>query len=196
MKKDYYYRELFLGLLVIITIYVLAVIFWNPIKDLLMQSPILNLLYKAVIFEIERKSVIGLSTMTFVGSLFFIAYPAEVLFLLYTKVGYGIIYVSAIMLLFTMIAQFVNYSMGYFINEKLLSRFIKHKKMHLDKLKKYGYLFIIILNILPLPADILSVILGVVKYDFRKAMFYTLIGKVLKFLFLGILILIMQGSLG
>ncbi|NTV23023.1 MAG: DedA family protein, partial [Nanoarchaeota archaeon] len=44
----------------------------------------------------------------------------------------------------------------------------------------------------PLPADVLTVLLGMVKYDVRKAMLFTAIGKVLKFLFLIILMLLLN----
>ena len=127
------------------------------------------------------------------ASIIFLKYDTSIP-LFYPIVGFT----AVIMLIFTMIAQFVNYSIGYFIKEKIFRGFVKNKELHLATLKKYDFLFIIVLNILPLPADILTVILGMVKYDFWKAMFYTTIGKLLKFLFLGILILIMQGlwSLG
>ena len=66
----------------------------------------------------------------------------------------------------------------------------KKEKHYLKSLRKNGPSFIIILNILPLPSDILSVILGMVRYDFRKAAIYTIIGRLLKFAFLILLIFI------
>ena len=49
--------------------------------------------------------------------------------------------------------------------------------------------FIVILNVLPLPADVLTLILGMVRYDFKKGMIFTILGKILKFILLGALTL-------
>jgi membrane protein YqaA with SNARE-associated domain len=97
------------------------------------------------------------------------------------------------MIFYTMLAQLTNYGIGFFIEKKILHRFVKDKKREfMSSLKKYDIVFIIVLNIVPLPADLLSVILGMIKYDLKKAMFYTFIGKVLKYVFLGILFFVMK----
>ncbi len=195
MKKSYI-KDLVFGVIIIIMIYILGLIIWQQFSELLLQIPIIYKIYNLTMLEVQRRSVIGLSIMTFLGSLFFVAYPAELLYLVYTRFGYSLIYVTLIMLFYTMLGQAVNYSLGYFIEEKFLRGFVrKRKKQYLGSLAQYDMLFIIILNIVPLPADILSLILGIIKYDFKKTMIYTFIGKILKFLFLGILVWLMNGFL-
>lgn len=195
MKKSYI-KDLVFGVIIIIMIYILSLIIWQQFSELLLQIPIIYEVYNLTMLEIQKRSVIGLSILTFIGSLFFVAYPAELLYLVYTRIGYSLFYVALIMLFYTMLGQAVNYSLGYFIEEKFLHKFIrKRKKEYLGSLAQYDMLFIIILNIVPLPADILSLILGIIKYDFKKTMIYTFIGKILKFLFLGILIWLMNGFL-
>ncbi len=193
LLKDSYVREIIIGLFIIISIYVLVLVFWNNILQFFLQFPFINSLHQIVLSEIERKSVLGLNIMTFLGGLFFVAYPPEVLFLVYARIGYNILYISAMMIFYTLLAQLVNYGIGFFIEKKILHRFVKDRKREfMTSLKKYDVVFIVVLNILPLPADILSVLLGMMKYDLKKAMLFTFIGKVLKYVFLGILFFVMK----
>jgi len=195
MRKSYL-KDLIVSLIIIVTIYLLGLFIWYQFSELLLQIPIIYKIYNLAMLEVEQKSVLGLSILTFLGSLFFVAYPAELLYLVYTRIGYGLFYVALIMLFYTMLGQAINYAIGYFIQEKFLYKFVrKKKKEYLGSLAKYDILFIIILNIVPLPADILSLLLGIIKYDFKKAMKYTFIGKVLKFVFLGILVWLMNNFL-
>ena len=192
MKKSYI-KDLAFGAIIIIMIYLLGLFIWQQFSGLLLQIPVIYEIYNLAMLEVQRRSVIGLSILTFLGSLFFVAYPAELLYLVYTRIGYSLLYVALIMLFYTMLGQAVNYSLGYFIEEKFLHKFVrKKKKQYLGSLAQYDMIFIIILNIVPLPADILSLLLGIIKYDFKKAMIYTFIGKILKFLFLGILVWLMN----
>jgi len=189
--KDKFIRDLVYGLLIIVGLYTIGILYGNKILDILTRINLFNDVYKLIIYEINNKSMLGLSIITFTGGLFFIAYPAELIFLIFTRAGYSIFYISLIMIITTMFSQMVNYGVGFYIEEKILHKFVRErKKEFLSSLKKYDYFFIILINILPLPADILSVILGMVKYDFRKAMLYTIIGKLLKFVFLILLVII------
>ncbi|MEM3373617.1 MAG: VTT domain-containing protein [Candidatus Woesearchaeota archaeon] len=143
--------------------------------------------------EFNNRSIIGLALISFFGSLFFLGFPGEIIFIVYTNIGYNIVLVFFIMLFFIMVAQFINYQIGYFIEKKWLENYIKHDKKHYHiSLKKYDVYFILIFNILPLPADLLSVFLGIIKYDLKKAMLYTFYGKIIKFLFLILLFFLLH----
>ncbi len=193
---DHYWRNLGIALFGIILFYTIGIIYWQPIRDYLLGYGWFSFLYNLVMTEIGKKSVLGLSLITFFGSLFIIGFPGELLFLAYVRAGYNLYYVAFIMLFFGMVAQIINYGFGFFLERKLLEQYVKENKKHfLKSLKKYDSMFIILINLIPLPADILTVLLGMIKYDFRKAMFFSFIGKVLKFVFLGILLFITQLSL-
>jgi membrane protein YqaA with SNARE-associated domain len=195
-RKDHYWRNLSVALFSILAFYFIGMVFWVPIRDFLMQFSWFSYCYNLIMTEIGRKSVLGLSLITFVGSLFFIGFPGELLFLGYVRAGYSVYYISLIMLFFGLVAQAINYSFGFFLERKLLEQYVKENKREFKKsLKKYDSMFIILINLLPLPADILTVILGMVKYDFKKAMLFSTIGKILKYFFLGLLLLILKISL-
>jgi undecaprenyl-diphosphatase len=159
----------------------------------MLHVPVLREITQLIIAELERKSIVGLSVVTFLGSLFFIGYPGDLLYLIYIRAGYGIMYVSLIMLFWMVIAQAINYWCGLLIEKKFLDKFIKEqKKSFKSSIKKYDAVFIIVVNILPLPADILAVFLGMIRYDFKKAMLYTIIGRTLKFLLNAILMVLFK----
>ena len=99
--------------------------------------------------------------------------------------GYNIIYISLIMLFWMMVGQITNYLIGLLVEKKIIERYIKNSDNDFSfSIKKYDMVFIIVVNILPLPSDILTLFLGMIRYDFKKMLIYTLIGRILKFVFL------------
>jgi membrane protein YqaA with SNARE-associated domain len=194
-KKHSLFRDLVVGLGVIIVIYAIGLLYGQHLLEFLKSIPVLDELLLFLEAEVENRSVLGLGIITLLGGLFFIGYPAELLFLLYVRLGYGILLVSFVMIVYTMAAQVVNYGMGYYIEKKFLHLFVKSRESDfLQSLKKYDMFFIVIINILPLPADLFTVFLGMIKYDFKKTMKYTLYGKILKYVFLGLLVLLSRIS--
>jgi len=193
MKKSYI-KDLVLGIVAIVLFYMLGLFLWEQFSGLLLQIPFVKYIYDLAMLEVQNKSLAGLSIMTFFGSLFFVAYPAELFYLVYVKIGYSLFYVALVMIFYSVLGQAVNYVLGYYLEEKFLYRFVKDKKkQYLESLKKYDAMFIITLNIVPLAADVLSLLLGIVKYDYKKSLMYTFIGKVLKFLLLAMLVWSMNG---
>ena len=196
MKKGnkIFLKDFAIGIAIILGLSLLGFLYWDEFVNIMIRFPIFEQLYLIGVSEIERKSIIGLSIITFSGALFFIGYPAEVLYIAYVRAGYSMIYVAFVMTIFTMLSQVINYGFGYFIEKKVLKEYVKHReKEFMRNLKKYDMIFILIINTLPLPADILSVLLGMIKYPFKKAMLYSLAGKLLKFFFIAILLLMIQG---
>lgn len=187
-------RDVLLATVVIISIYIVVLFFWERLLQYLIRIPAVEQLYRLGIEEVQKKSIIGLWLMTFAGSLFFVVVvPSEILFVVYVRAGNSILSISAIMLLSSMLGQFVNYGFGYFIKKKMLHEYVRHGKRHfVDHLKKYDAAFIIILNIMPVPSDILSLFLGIIRYNFRRFVILTLLGRFLKLAFLIILYFVIQ----
>ncbi|MEM2131226.1 MAG: VTT domain-containing protein [Candidatus Woesearchaeota archaeon] len=157
----------------------------DKINIILLKIPFFNSIYLKIITLYKTKSILGLFLLTFLGSLFFLGFPGEVIYFIYIKAGYNILLISFLMIFSSLLAQIVNYLIGFFIEKKWLDSYIKEEKKHYKKsIKQYDSLFIVVFNILPLPADLLSVFLGLVKYDFKKMLFFTFIGKIFKYVFL------------
>ncbi|MFH0874555.1 MAG: VTT domain-containing protein [archaeon] len=184
------------AMLVILVIYAILMLLQPYVVSFLSNVNFVSPLYKLVHIEITNKSLNGLFFITLIGSLFCISYPAEVLFLLYAKFGYNPFVAALVMLVAIMVSQILNYMVGYFLGAKILHMFIHEiKKEYSGFLAEHDELFIILINIFPLPADILTVILGVIKYNFKKALLLSFIGQLIKYSILIFLIISFNGIL-
>ncbi|MBN2368061.1 VTT domain-containing protein [Candidatus Woesearchaeota archaeon] len=195
MAKKSFYKDAFIGVLVILGVYLIGILIWNWWGQQLVSLPVIKSLYRLTLIEVERKSVIGLSIISFIGGLFFIGYPGEIIFFLYGRAEYSLFYISAITLTYSMLAQLLNYWFGQLLDKKIIDRFVKDGEGHYHlSLKTYGELFIVIFNILPLPSDILTTFLGMIRYDLKKSMLYTALGRIIKLIFMSAIILMSRGN--
>ncbi|MBU0757122.1 MAG: VTT domain-containing protein [Nanoarchaeota archaeon] len=181
------------AVILILLLYISIYIFSDDIDVFLSSVSLISPIYVWVKSEIAKRSLIGLAWVTVGGALFFISYPAEVIFLLYVKSGYNPFLVGFIMLSCIMAIQVVNYYLGYFLGAKVLHIFIdKTRKKYSKYLNRFSIIFVLFANIFPLPADILTAILGVMRKDFKRSMFWTFLGQSIKYLALIILILFFE----
>ena len=117
----------------------------------------------------------------------------EAVFLTFLKAGYSPFILVGIYVFGMIIAYTINYYLGMrlaTITQKTITpqKFYKIKGI----INKYGVLAIFLFNVLPLPSQPLSAILGVFKYN--KAKFYTffILGQITKYT----IIVIAVASLG
>ncbi len=177
-------RDLAISIIILILIYGIGIFFWKETLNIFLKIPGMRMVYDIINAEIQKKSVVGLSVITFVGGLFFLGYPGDILFMSYILAGYSIFRIAFLITFWSTLAQTINYGIGFLIEKKVIEIFVKeHKRTYIDTLKKFDAYFIIIINMLPLPADILSVLLGLIRYDFKRAMLFTVIGRILKMVF-------------
>ncbi|MEM4397872.1 MAG: hypothetical protein QW757_04590, partial [Candidatus Woesearchaeota archaeon] len=130
MLNTKYKKKLFIILISIIFIYLLGLIFWDRINILLLNIPFFNSFYLKIITLYKTKSLLGLFLLTFLGSLFFLGFPGEVIYFIYIKTGYNILLISFLMIFSSLLAQIVNYLIGFFIEKKWLDSYIKEEKKH------------------------------------------------------------------
>ncbi len=127
-------------------------------------------------------SYLGAFYTTAVGGLFFIPVPIELTFLASLRAGIPAILLILIYMFGLILAYTLNYKIGSVFSE-LSKKLITPKKFYKIKVSvnKYGMLTVFLFNLLPLPAQPLSAILGVFKYN--KAKFYLsfIIGALIKF---------------
>jgi len=169
----------------IIGLFVLMLLLKNPVIYIFKNVSFLEPIYDFVSYEIKKRSYLGVFLITFFGNTFLLGYPGEVLFLSFLEFGYNVFSLILVELTASMIAQVLNYYFGYFLEKTFFKRFYKKKDMDYIESKinqsKYAIIF---LNVPPVPGDILTVFLGMVKYDVKKTMIYTIIGKLIKYFFL------------
>lgn len=137
--------------------------------------------------NIGNSTLLGVAYASFIGGLFFIYIPLELFFARFIVAGNNfflvlLIYISGIL---------VSYSINYIVGLKLSGtskRIISPKKFYSFKsrINKYGALAIFVFNVLPLPSQILAVILGVFRYNRPRFYFFLLVGQVIKCVIIGL----------
>lgn len=178
----------------LIALFIIALIFAWKVIDIpgkitwvLQQNPTVWSAYQSIMAEVEARTLIGLAYASFFGSLFFISLPVEAIFVYYLGLNYYVVQIITIVMLGNILGMIINYGFGWLIGERVVKFFMK-KNYHSfrKKLDRAGSFLILLGNIIPFPIEPFAVFLGAVKYKFRWYIFYTIIGKLIKFILLSI----------
>jgi len=143
----------------------------------------LNIIISHITLQISGSSILGIFYTTLIGGIFFISVPLEVLFVKFIKAGHPLLIVLIPYFIGLIISFTVNYYIGFKLSG-LSKKLVSPKKFYKLKgvLNKYGPWAILFFNATPLPAQLLTVILGVFRYN--KTRFYVLflIGQFVKYM--------------
>jgi len=179
------------GISVFVLIFVIALLgityFFLRDSDIFIFK-FLNFIITHFTHHIGGGSLLGVFYAGAVGGLFLVSIPMEILFIKFLKIGHPFL----IMLLFYIIGIFIAYSINYFIGLKLSKfskKLISPKKFYKIKglTNKYGALAVFVFNVLPLPSQILSVILGVFRYNKTRFYIFFLSGQIIKYIIIGLI---------
>ena len=194
MKNYYYIREhnpihkrraLAFSIIGLVLFLFLVIVFYKFWYNLIQTIPILHRIITSLKYNILNVTPIGLFYEHFIGGIFFVPSADELIFY------YGLIHGNPPLFSFFaavggyMLAQILNYLLGYKISNFML-HFVSKKKVYKTKrwINKYGVYGIFVFNALPLPAPLLIFALGVTKYNFKRLFIITLIAKILEYLVL------------
>ncbi len=126
--------------------------------------------------------------LNFVSYLFFFMTPIEAVFTGYLFLGYSPILLFLLTLPFALLAQTIDYFIGYQLSNKILGKyekkeyFIKNSSKMRKYISKYGGIAILIFNVFPLSSPLMLFSAGIVKYRFKRAIFISAIGLTIKYL--------------
>lgn len=172
-----------LSLIVLIAVVVLLGItyFFQRNSDVLIFK-VINIVITHFTSHISDVTPLGILYTTLIGGLFFVSMPLELLFIKFLNAGNPII----VLFLFYFLGLIVSFTINYFIGLKLSAlskRIISPKKFYKTKgvLNRYGALAIFAFNALPLPAQLLTVILGVFRYNKTRFYVFFLLGQLAKY---------------
>ena len=134
-----------------------------------------------VMSHISSSTTLGIIYISLIGGLFFIFMPMEVFIARFITAGNPFI----VVLVLYLGGVFVSYSIDYFIGLKLSrlsKKLISPRKFYSikGKLNRYGSWAIFVFNVLPLPSQILSAILGVFRYNKTKFYVFFMSGQLVK----------------
>ena len=177
-KKFFFYSLLtFILLGLFILFYILKFKYWD-----FFLIRWINGLVKGISSNISHTTLIGSLYAAIFGGIFVAPIPLELIFIKFLKSGHPLI----LILLFYIIGLIISYSINYFIGArltKLSKKVISTKKFYKVKgfLNRYGAWAIFIFNALPLPSQILSVVLGVFNYNKTKFYTFFIAGQIVKY---------------
>lgn len=129
-------------------------------------------------------SLVSFSLIHFGGYLFFMLMPVEVLFTFYLIEDVNIIVLLILALVTAILAEIIDYAIGYLVSNELIHNIIGDKKYRRLKkyIDKYGNLTVFVFNVLPLSSSVLSLVAGMVRYKFRNFLIYSFLGLLLKYI--------------
>ena len=167
------------SIIILIALGFLFTIFWYKVIQYL---PGLSLITNHIKKAVTDVSLTGLFYGHLIGGLFFIPSPDELIFYYALLKGnpfwLAIIFATAGYL----IAQVLNYYLGKKLSEPILTFVSKEKVYKFRRMThKYGAMAVFIFNVSPLPAPLLSLALGIAKYNFSRLMIWTTLGKIVKY---------------
>jgi len=173
----------------------LAIFFYNFWYNLIQATPILLKIITYLKYNFLNVTPLGLLYAHFIGGIFFMPSADELVFYYGLLNNNPLLFSFAASLTGYMLAQILNYFIGYKISSFML-HFISKKKVYQTKrwINKYGVYGIFVFNIIPiLPAPLLIFALGVTKYNFKRLFIITLIAKILEYLILIATFLLISG---
>lgn len=175
-------KKKFFCFLMVIIIFLAFYVFRERILSFIKEIPFVWKMIGPIVSEVEKGTLLGLFYITSLGALFFLSIPVEVSFVYFLTLDHNAALVVMTALFGSMVGLTINYFIGFLFGEKVFRYFLKEK---FDKFKetldRFGGGIILFGNIIPFPSELFSAILGSTKYNFKKFIIYTFIGRVMKF---------------
>ncbi|MEK6850011.1 MAG: VTT domain-containing protein [Nanoarchaeota archaeon] len=183
-NSNFYKIRIFIFALVFILILLALII---AFRETLWQAAKQNNLIQSIVSLTRLKSVeLNVSDLFFaglLGGLFFILMPLEVMF--YSSIIKGS---SPLLSIFMMTSGFVlAQAINYYVGTKfspLVMNFVSRKKVYSVRrfINKHGSYGIFLINLSPLPSEILTFALGLAKYNVYRMFMFVILGTLLKYL--------------
>ncbi|MFH1275691.1 MAG: VTT domain-containing protein [Candidatus Woesearchaeota archaeon] len=131
----------------------------------------------------HNPSLFSFGLVHFSGYLFFLLLPVESLVPIYQSFGHNGLILIIIAVTTAIIAQPINYAIGYLMSSEIIKGLISIKKYEKAEgyIQNYGRIAIFFFNVFPLSSPILSLVAGMLRFRFRTLMLYSFIGLVIKY---------------
>ena len=160
------------------------------IIGILITIGLLALIFGPIIINGDKPSYFSFAATNFVGHIFFMTVPTEeIIYGYYLSLGYSKNIMFMLAIVSAILAQFIDYSIGFTVHKKFLTGVVgdKKKKKMYGLIKKYGGGVIFFFNFLPLSSPLVCLAAGMLKYDLKKTIYYSLFGLSLKYYIINLL---------
>ncbi len=173
----------FLGVCFLIIILVaLGIVFSTFWYYFIQHLPGLSWVVEYIKQEVASVTLSGLFYAHLLGGLFFVPSPDEIIFYYALMKGNTPHLALIVATAGYMVAQIINYVLGRKLSGPILTIVSKEKVYKFRRFTNaYGGLTVFVFNVLPFPAPLLTLALGIAKYNFYRLMFWTTLGKVIKY---------------
>lgn len=157
---------------------VLLAKYWN---QGLSNIGFLNVIVSAINNSISNFTIWGVFYASFLGGLFFVPTPDEVLFYYAITKNSLILFSILATLAGYFLAQLINYYIGLKASDHILN-FVSKRQLYKSRryINKYGGIGIFLFHLLPFPAPVLVLGLGLAKYNLKRLFIWAFLGKILK----------------
>jgi len=131
----------------------------------------------------KQPGLIAFSLVNFAGYLFFFLMPVEVLIPFYVAEGHAGLLLIILAISTAIAAQLIDYAIGYLASEKIIFGLIGEKKYQKAEkhIHAYGGWAILVFNLFPLSSSLLSLAAGMVRFNFKKFIVFSIIGLIIKY---------------
>lgn len=177
-------RALAFSIIALVLFLFLAIFFYNFWYSLIQTTPLLHGIITYLKYNFVNVTPTGLFYEHFMGGIFFVPSADELVFYYGLLNGNPILFSYVAALTGYMLAQILNYFIGFKISNLML-HLVSKKKVYKTKrwINKYGAYGIFVFNATPIfPAPLLIFALGVTKYNFKRLFIITAIAKILEYL--------------
>ena len=138
------------------------------------------------IYENREPTLLSFSTIHFLGYLFFMLMPVEILFVFFLTLDVSVFTLFFLALATAIFAEVIDFGIGYLVSEHVINKLIGKKRYQKSQryIEKYGNFAIFFFNLFPLSSSVLSLAAGMVRYKLKPFLIYSLLGLFLKYLVL------------
>lgn len=140
------------------------------------------------LYEGREQKLLSFALIHFSGYLFFIMMPVEMLFVYYLS-WYNELMLTVVALATAAAGQLIDYIIGYFFSSQFITKVISEKKILQAEgyIRRYGNLTIFLFNFLPLSSPVISLAAGVLRYNLKYMVIYSIAGLSFKYLLLAVI---------
>jgi membrane protein YqaA with SNARE-associated domain len=180
----------FFGAIVLITI--ILILLQPVLLKMIAANPDLNETYQFVVGQIHRTSILWLFIIAFIGGLFFIAIPVDIIFSYYLIMGADPLLCIIAAFVGVMLSRCLDFWFGHLFDDYVREKILREDVESFNaRFSRWESSIVFFGNFIPLfPLEPFIVFLGTTDYKFTKFLLYHGMGKLLKLVLIAAFILL------
>jgi membrane protein YqaA with SNARE-associated domain len=137
---------------------------------------------KAIVYD-RQPGLTSFGVIHFLGYLFFLLMPVEALVPYYLAEGQPGTILIIIAVLTALAAQVIDYAIGYAVSGEVIDSLVGPRRYRRAQraIERFGPAAVVFFNLLPLSSPNLLLVAGMARFSFRKAIMFSAIGLVSKY---------------